>query len=120
MNNNNSKSRYEVTMNGKNLFTIILNDNGSITEVTELNTETLCLENENRDTIIEYHCSVKKMASDKKMIDTDKRFVEFLLTELSILVPLIKFKYYESDEANNKLANAIDRCMSEDYKNMND
>ena len=118
MNNNNSKSRYEVTMNGKNLFTIILNDNGSITEVTELNTETLCLENENRDTIIEYHSSLKKMASDKKMIDTDKRFVEFLLTELSILVPLIKFKYYESDEANNKLANAIDRCMSEDYNNI--
>ena len=32
--NRNDKSRYEITMKGEKLFDIILNDNGSIEEIT--------------------------------------------------------------------------------------
>lgn len=118
--NRNDKPRYEITMRGKNLFTIILNDNGSIEEVTKLNFEAIARDVENKHIITEYYYNLKNMSDDKKMIDADKKFIEFLLTELTILVPSVKFKYYESIEVVNKMVDAIDKYMSEDFNIIGD
>ena len=113
--NRNDKSRYEITMKGEKLFTIILNDNGSIEEVSKLNFDVIGSDVENREIITQYYYNLKNIVDNKKMVEADKKFINFLLTELTILVPSVKFKYYEATIKIDKMANDIDKFVHEDF-----
>lgn len=113
--NRNDKSRYEITMKGEKLFNIILNDNGSIEEVTKLNFDVIGSDVENREIITQYYYNLKNIVDNKKMVEADKKFIDFLLTELTIIVPSVKFKYYEANIKIDKMANDIEKFMHEDF-----
>lgn len=113
--NRDDKSRYEITIKGENLFTIILNDNESIEEVTKIDFEVIRnMDIENRQIITQYYHNLKSIVNNK-MVEADKKFIEFLLTELTILVPSVKFKYYDSIIEIDKMANDIEKFIHEDF-----
>lgn len=113
--NRDDKSRYEITMKGENLFTIILDDNESIEEVTKIDFEVIRnMDIENRQIITQYYHNLKSIVNNK-MVEADKKFIEFLLTELTILVPSVKFKYYDSIIKIDKMANDIEKFIHEDF-----
>lgn len=113
--NRDDKSRYEITIKGEKLFTIILNDNESIEEVTKLDFEVIRnMDIENRQIITQYYHNLKSIVNNK-MVEADKKFIEFLLTELTILVPSVKFKYYDSIIEIDKMANDIEKFIHEDF-----
>lgn len=113
--NRDDKSRYEITIKGENLFTIILNDNESIEEVTKIDFEVIRnMDIENRQIITQYYHNLKSIVNNK-MVEADKKFIEFLLTELTILVPSVKFKYYNSIIEIDKMANDIEKFIHEDF-----
>lgn len=113
--NRDDKSRYEITIKGENLFTIILNDNESIEEVTKLDFEVIRnMDIENRQIITQYYHNLKSIVNNK-MVEADKKFIEFLLTELTILVPSVEFKYYDSIIKIDKMANDIEKYLHEDF-----
>ena len=113
--NRDDKSRYEITIKGENLFTIILNDNESIEEVTKIDFEVIRnMDIENRQIITQYYHNLKSIVNNK-MVEADKKFIEFLLTELTILVPSVKFKYYDSIIKIDKMANDIEKFIHEDF-----
>ena len=113
--NRDDKSRYEITIKGENLFTIILNDNESIEEVTKIDFEVIRnIDIENRQIITQYYHNLKSIVNNK-MVEADKKFIEFLLTELTILVPSVKFKYYDSIIKIDKMANDIEKFIHEDF-----
>lgn len=113
--NKNDKSRYEITMKGEKLFDIILNDNGSIEEITKLNFDVIGSDVENREIVTQYYYNLKNIVDNKKMVEADRKFINFLLTELTILVPSVKFKYYEATIKIDKMANDIDKFVHEDF-----
>lgn len=113
--NRDDKSRYEITMKGEKLFDIILNDNGSIEEITKLNFDVIGSDVENREIITQYYYNLKNIVDNKKMVEADKKFINFLLTELTILVPSVKFKYYEAIIKIDKMANDIEKFVHEDF-----
>lgn len=113
--NRDDKSRYEITIKGENLFTIILDDNESIEEVTKIDFEVIRnMDIENRQIITQYYHNLKSIVNNK-MVEADKKFIEFLLTELTILVPSVKFKYYDSIIKIDKMANDIEKFIHEDF-----
>lgn len=113
--NRDDKSRYEITIKGENLFTIILDDNESIEEVTKIDFEVIRnMDIENRQIITQYYHNLKSIVNNK-MVEADKKFIEFLLTELTILVPSVKFKYYDSIIEIDKMANDIEKFIHEDF-----
>ena len=113
--NRDDKSRYEISIKGENLFTIILDDNESIEEVTKIDFEVIRnMDIENRQIITQYYHNLKSIVNNK-MVEADKKFIEFLLTELTILVPSVKFKYYDSIIEIDKMANDIEKFIHEDF-----